>query len=257
MKISHGIPCLAVVALAFCVCARGEDGTPKKVTGSSSVKVEDKDKKKEEKKEEKKAPPIQAPASQDDALTTALGKALNPAEPWGDDDKKATGYKYKGAMFRTYKPAVAKTDAGTKVVVKIQLVHALRTDDWCELELNYSGACALTSAHAVVHYNKKNVTDTGVVTSPVTVASSDADPSLAARNVISHRVLSKLLDGIYKIDEEGSREWLVENVQRHIHLISEILAGPAGKSAQAKPAAPAAPKNEVAKAEPAKVDAPK
>ncbi|MCW8130807.1 MAG: hypothetical protein KIS92_10690 [Planctomycetota bacterium] len=242
MKIAHGIPCLAVAALAMSFSVRAEEA--KKVVGSSSVKVEDKDKK-PEKKEEKKAEPIKAPVAQDDALTTALGKALNKYEPWGDDDKKATGYKYKGAMFRTYKPTVERGEAGTKVVVKIVLVHALRTDDWCELELNYGKAADLTSARAVVHYNKKNQTDTGVLTSPITVAASDADPALASRNMISRRLLNKLLDGIYKIDEEGSREWFVENVQRHLHLISDLLPGTA-KGAQAKPAAPA--KTEVAKA---------
>lgn len=241
MKIAHGIPCLTVAALALCFSARAEEA--KKVVGSSSVKVEDKDKKKKE--EKPKAEPIKAPVAQDDALTTALGRALNKLEPWADDDKKATGYKYMGAMFRTYKPTVERSDSGTKVVVKIVLVHALRTDDWCDLELNYGKANDLTSARAVVHYNKKNQTDTGVLTSPITVASSDADPALASRNMISRRMLNKLLDGIYKIDEEGSREWFVENIQRHLHLISDLLPG-TSKGAQAKSAAPA--KTEVAKA---------
>lgn len=248
MKIMRGIPCLAVAVLALCLGARGEDAPKNVVRGESSVKVE--------KGKEPKAPPIQAPSSSDDALTTALGRALNPKDPWNSDGHKATGYKYKGAAFRTYKPTVAKTDAGTKVVVKIQLVQALARDDKAELELNFGKANELLSARAVANFVGEKSADTGLVASPVSSSHNQTDPALARRNIISHQVLAKLLEGVYAIEEEGSREWYAENIQRHIHLISDILAGSAKPVAAPAPAKVEAPK-EAPKAEPAKTEAPK
>ncbi|MBI3828480.1 MAG: hypothetical protein HY291_03130 [Planctomycetes bacterium] len=247
MKITHGVSCLTVLGLALAAgAARGEDAPKNVVRGESSVKVE--------KGKEPKAPPIQAPASSDDALTTALGKALNPKDPWNSDGHQGTSYKYKGAAFRTYKPTVAKSDGGTKVVVKIQLLQALARDDKAELELNFGKANELLSARAVANFVGAKTADTGLITSPVTVSADEADPALASRNIISHQVLAKLLDGVYEIKEEGSREWYAENIQRHIHLISDILAGfakPAAAPVKAE-APKAAPQAAPAKPEAAK-----
>lgn len=243
MKMARIWACAGVAAVLAVGAARSEE-QKKVITASSEVKVKD---------DKKKAPapePIKAPEKADDALTAFLGKALNPKEPWGDDDNKATGYKYKGAMFRTYKPTSGPGGTGAKVVVKIQLLHALRRDDHAELELNYNGANVLESARAVIKYGPKNVADTGLLASPVSIQSSENDPGAFARNVIGQRLLTKLLDKVYDLDEEGSRQWFAENTQRHLFLISEFMAG-------APKAAAVAPKAEPAKVEPSKPEAAK
>lgn len=153
-----------------------------------------------------------------------VGRALAGKEGWKFENGTAAKYRFKGAIFYSYRPEVTKSAEGLKATMKIELAHSLRKDDVAVLDVHFDASGHLVGARATMKFGKES-TDTQLVTCPVTLKSSEEDlhPALVQRNLISKQLFNRLTDWIYKVDEEGARQHYVAVVQHNLHVMSESI----------------------------------
>ena len=153
-----------------------------------------------------------------------VGRALAGKEGWKYEDGCAAKYRFKGAIFYSYKPEVTKSAEGLKATMKIELAHGLRKDDVAVLDVHFDASGHVIGVRATMKFGKES-TDTQLITCPVVIKSSEEDlhPALVQRNLISKQLFNRLTSWIYKVDEEGARQHYVAVVQHNLHVLSESI----------------------------------